>query len=96
MPLVTIVPRIAEPLIHDPLCNEELRQRVVLHLVSCRPELCVVEAIVEDGTVTLNGELPTFFLRQLAVERTRRVAGVRRLVDQIVVPPPDGNHRTPK
>ncbi len=83
---MTLVPRIAEPLIQDPICNEELRQRVVLHLGSCRPELGMVDVLVEDGIVTLRGELPTFFLRQLAIERTRRVAGVRRLVDQIDVP----------
>jgi len=94
---MTLIPRMAEPLIHDPLCNEELRQRVVLHLASCRPELCGLDAIVEDGTVTLRGELPTFFLRQLAFERARRVAGVRLLVDQIEVPElPNGIHRTPK
>ena len=95
--LMTLVPRIAEPLVDDPLGNEELRQRVVLHLTSCRTELCGIEAIVDDGTVTLRGELPTFFLRQLAIERTRRVAGVRLLVDRIeVLPLPDGIRRTPK
>ena len=95
--LMTLVPRISEPLVDDPLCNEELRQRVVLHLTSCRSELCGIEAIVEDGTVTLRGELPTFFLRQLAIERTRRVAGVRLLVDRIeVLPLPGGIQRTPK
>lgn len=94
---MTLVPRIAEPLVDDPLCNEELRQRVVLHLAACRSELCGIEAIVEDGTVTLRGELPTFFLRQLAIERTRRVAGVRLLVDRIEVRPlPGAIQRTPK
>lgn len=82
---MTLVPRVVEPVIHDPMCNDELRRRVVLHLASCRPELCRVEVLVEDGTVTLHGELSTFFLRQLAAERTRRVAGVRLLVDLIEV-----------
>lgn len=94
---MTLIPRIAEPLTYDPMCNEELRERVVLHLVSCRPELRRVEVLVEDGSVTLRGELTTFFLRQLATERARRVAGVRLLVDQIEVPAPfNGFHRTPK
>ena len=94
---MTLVPRIAEPLIHDPMCNEELRQRVVLHLASCRPELSRVDVLAEDGTVILRGELSTFFLRQLAAERTRRVAGVRLLVDQIEVPAQrNGFHRSPK
>ena len=83
---MTLVPQNAEPVIHDPMGNDELRRRVVLHLASCRPELCVIEVLVEDGIVTLCGELSTFFLRQLAAERTRRVAGVRLLVDQIEVP----------
>ncbi len=83
---MTLVPRIAEPLIHDPVCNEELRQRIVLHLASCRPELGAIDILTEDGTVTLRGPLPTFFLRQLAIERVRHIAGVRCLVDQIDVP----------
>lgn len=88
---------IAESLIHDSSSNEELRQRVVLHLTSCRLEFCGFNANVEEGSVTLRGELPTFLLRQLAIERTRRVAGVRRLVDEIEVPAiARGFHRSPK
>ena len=88
---------IAKSLIHDSSSNKELRQWVVLHLASCRLEFCGLNAIAEDGTVTLRGELPTFFLRQLAIERTRRVAGVRRMVDEIEVPAIlHGFHRSPK
>jgi len=94
---MTLIDRIAEPLIHDPFSNEELRQRVVLHLAACRLEFCGLNAIAKDGTVTLRGELPTFFLRQLAIERTRRVAGVRLLVDRIeVLPLTDGIQRIPR
>ena len=94
---MTLVPQTAEPLIQDPMCDEEIRQRVVLHLGSCRPELGRVDVLVENGTVTLRGELATFYLRQLASERTRRVAGVRQLVDQIEVPTStNGFHRFPK
>ena len=84
---MALIPQLGAPLVVDPLGDEELKQRVVLHLTSCRPELCGIEVIVEDGTVTLRGELPTFFLRQLAIERTRRVAGVRLLVDGVEVLP---------
>jgi osmotically-inducible protein OsmY len=80
------IPRAAEPLVNDVLADEELRQRVALHLGNCRPELEGLTVTVNDGSVTLSGEVPTFFLRQLAIERTRHVAGVRRLVDQIDVP----------
>ena len=94
---MTLVPRMADLLIQDPLCNEELRQRVVLHLTSCRTELGGVDVLAEDGSVTLRGELPLFYLRQLAVERARRVAGVRLIVDHIEVCTfPNGIHRTPK
>ncbi len=94
---MTLVPRIAEPLTQDPHCDEELRQRVVLHLGSCRPELARVAVLAKDGTVMLSGELPTFFLRQLAFERARGVAGVRHLIDQIEVPTStNGFHRFPK
>lgn len=94
---MTLVAQIVEPLFHDPVCNEELKERVIMHLGSCRRELGRVDVTAEDGTVTLRGELPTFFLRQLAGERARRVAGVRLLVDQIEVPAlRNGFHRTPR
>jgi len=83
---MTLIPRIAELLVDDPVADEALHQRIVLHLSSCRPELRGLNVTVRSGVVLLGGELPTFFLRQLALERARRVAGVRRLVDQIVVP----------
>ena len=90
-------PQLGEPQIEDPLGNKELQQRVVLHLASCRPELCGIEVVVEDGAVTLRGELPTFFLRQVAIERTRRVAGVRSIVDRIEVAPlTNGIQRIPR
>jgi len=77
--------RTNDPVALDPQASAELRQRVVLHLAACRPDLAGLAVLVADGTVTLRGPLPTFFLRQLAVERTRHVAGVRQLVDQIEV-----------
>lgn len=81
-----IMPRIPEPLVSDLPADEELRRRVIIHLANCRPELRELIVEVRDTTVTLSGELPTFFLRQLAIERTRRVTGVRLLVDHIDVP----------
>jgi osmotically-inducible protein OsmY len=83
---MTSLPRAAEPLVNDALADEELRQRVILHLASCRPELERLIVTVNDGCVTLSGEVNTFFLRQLAIERTRHIAGVRLLVDHIEVP----------
>jgi len=77
--------RTIEPVAQDPQASEELRQRIVLHLAACRQDLASLTVLVADGTVTLRGELPTFFLRQLAVERARHVAGVCQLVDEIEV-----------
>lgn len=80
------IPSIAEPLVNDVFADSELRQRILLHLAGCRPELQGLTVTVTNGSVTLAGELPTFFLRQLAIERTRHIAGVRLLVDHIDVP----------
>ncbi len=38
-----------------------------------------------QGLVTLSGEVPSFYLRQLCVECSKRVAGVVRVVDRIRV-----------
>lgn len=40
---------------------------------------------VEHGTVTVEGFVPTWHQRQIAVECVRRVAGVIRVVDRIQV-----------
>ncbi len=40
---------------------------------------------IEDGVVAVRGRVPSYHLRQIAVECIRRVAGVTRVVDQIVV-----------
>jgi hypothetical protein len=42
---------------------------------------------VED-CITLSGSAPSFHMRQLAIACCLRVAGVRQVTDQIVVPPP--------
>lgn len=44
-----------------------------------------VEPHVAESEVTLRGELPNFYQRQLAIEVVRRVAGVRRVHDQLTV-----------
>jgi hypothetical protein len=83
---MTTIPRSAEPVTSDVLGDEDLRQRVVLYLSLCRPELQGIVVSAKDGTVTLMGEVPTYYLRQLSIERTRHVAGVRQLIDLIEVP----------
>lgn len=83
---MSMIPLTAEPVVSDVLGDENLRQRVVLHLANCRPELRGLIIFAKDGTVTLSGEVPTYYLRQLSIERTRHVAGVRQLIDFIEVP----------
>jgi osmotically-inducible protein OsmY len=40
---------------------------------------------VERGVVVVRGRLPTFYLRQIAIECIKRVASVRQVVDLIEV-----------
>jgi osmotically-inducible protein OsmY len=78
------VRRSAVPLVNDPAADNELRRRVRLYLSHAghRPvDALAVEA--KDGIVTLKGEVPSFYARQLAIACARRVAGVRRVIDQV-------------
>jgi osmotically-inducible protein OsmY len=77
--------------IKPPFASEadgELAKRVQLTLIANRPSFCRVDVGAQGGTVTLSGMAPTFFLRQLAVATTKRVAGVRQVVDDIEVAHP--------
>ena len=66
--------------------NEQLTQRVSLFLASQnRPVLTRLNVFAASDVVTLQGASPTFFERQLALAVTRRVAGVRQVVDEIEV-----------
>lgn len=44
-----------------------------------------LDLTVSHGVVCVSGHLPTFYLRQMAVECIKRVAGVDAVVDRIVV-----------
>jgi hypothetical protein len=44
-----------------------------------------VSCLLQDGVATLEGRLPTFHLKQLAQERARRVEGVVRVDNRILV-----------
>jgi hypothetical protein len=45
---------------------------------------------VDNGVVTLRGLVPSFYDRQLAIEVTRRVAGVLKVRDELSVATPSG------
>ena len=61
-----------------------LRVRDLLH--QCGYEsLRMLEVSVERGVVIIQGTLPAYYLRQVAVECIRRVAGSNRFIDQLEV-----------
>jgi len=66
--------------------DEELRRRVVNYLVhlSLRP-LETISVRVSDGVVRLSGMVGSFYEKQLCLSCSRRVAGVRRIHDEIAV-----------
>lgn len=52
------------------------------------PPLRALEITVDRGVVVIRGQLPTYYLRQVAVECIRHVAGVTQVVDLIEVTSP--------
>lgn len=72
----------------DSLSSEDsqLARRVKLFLASQpRASLRYLEVEAKGSTVTLRGLVTTFYERQLALQASSRVAGVRLLVDEITV-----------
>jgi osmotically-inducible protein OsmY len=68
--------------------DTDLERRVRIYLASqSRPALRGVEVQVTDGTVTLRGLVSSFYEKQLSVHLAARVAGVRRLEDELLVRP---------
>lgn len=66
--------------------DRDLEQRVRLFLFGRGyAALCLVKVNVTNGVVALRGKMPSFYMRQLAVECTKRVAGVRQMVDDLQV-----------
>jgi hypothetical protein len=68
--------------------DEDLAVRVGLYLQHTRPELRGVNVAVQHGFVHLSGAVTTFHLRQLALAAACRVAGVRQVIDELVVATP--------
>lgn len=63
-----------------------LERRVALTLAGLHvPLLRFLHVEVSDGTVTLSGRVGSYYERQLAQSRARRVAGVVRLIDALTV-----------
>ncbi|HEX3656336.1 MAG TPA: BON domain-containing protein [Pirellulales bacterium] len=63
-----------------------LQRRVLLTLAQLHmPLFRFLRVEVADGTVTLSGRVGSYYERQLAQSRARRVPGVIRLVDAMTV-----------
>ncbi|QDU29266.1 BON domain protein [Anatilimnocola aggregata] len=66
--------------------DRNLLQRVNGFLCQrCRWSHRALEVSVERGVAVVQGQVPTFYLRQVAVECIKRVAGVTQVVDLIQV-----------
>jgi osmotically-inducible protein OsmY len=66
--------------------DQDLQQRVHSFLNGQhRPALRDLNVEAREGVVTLRGNVPTFYEREITVRLARRVAGVVQLVDEIIV-----------
>ena len=66
--------------------DSQLARRVRLFLASQpRPALRYLQVQASGSTVTLRGLVTTHYERQLALQASRQVAGVRQLIDEITV-----------
>ena len=64
----------------------DLQRRVGAFLAGQhRPALRNLHVNAKAGIVTLRGNVPTFYEREIAVRIARRVAGVVKLIDEIIV-----------
>lgn len=72
--------------IHNTSYDADLLTRVGIALtLRLQHTLHAVHLHVSGGTVTLRGIVPSFYDRQLAIEVTRRVAGVLKVQDELFV-----------
>jgi osmotically-inducible protein OsmY len=64
----------------------DLQRRVVNYLFDRRvSSLRAIEVTASAGTVTLRGRVASYYEKQLCLHCCRRVAGVMRLIDEVVV-----------
>ena len=74
--------------IHNPNRHQDadLQVRVSIALtLRQRRSLREINLEVADGVVQLEGNLPSYYDRQLALETARHVAGVRKVLDNLRV-----------
>jgi len=67
----------------------DLQRRVVNFLFSRKvPALRRIAVEADNGVVTLRGQVPSFYQRQLCINCCSHVAGVNRVIDQVEVVEP--------
>jgi len=92
-PTISIVPALVVSSPADHVDND-LRRRVKTFLSTRhRPGLRLLDVEAHRGVVTLRGKVKTFYEKQLSAQLARRVAGVVRLIDEVVVNHPAIDHR---
>jgi osmotically-inducible protein OsmY len=70
----------------EPAADIDLARRVRQYLHTQQPALLRrIELTAQLGIVTIQGVVCSFYERQLAIACTRRVAGVRQVVDRLAV-----------
>jgi osmotically-inducible protein OsmY len=68
------------------LCPHEISRLVEVRLrETSHPPLVAVTCDFDDGTATLRGDVPSFYLKQLAQSIARQTNGVTHVVNQIRV-----------
>lgn len=66
--------------------DQDLKRRVISFLAGrYLPSLRQLQVDVEEGTVTIRGQVASFYEKQVAIHSCQRVAGVRKLVDAVDV-----------
>ena len=63
----------------------ELAVKIRDKLAATRRDLGNVAILVINGHVSLRGPVPSYHLRQVAIDRARRVPGVRQVTDEMRV-----------
>lgn len=66
--------------------SDEVCQNRIQHLLQgARPEFRKLQITTNRGTVTLEGRVASFYLRQLAIQCCQQAAGALRIDDQLQV-----------
>jgi osmotically-inducible protein OsmY len=69
----------------NPNSDEVCQNRIQYLLQGARPEFRSLQITSNHGTVTLEGRVGSFYLRQLAIQCCHQAAGVFRINDQLQV-----------